>query len=305
MYGLVILPLAAVIYVTWSAFTGTFDWFYLALALIFGFVTEYGVTLGYHRLVVHKSFEPHPALKAVLLWLGSMAFQGPVTHWASVHTKHHAHSDQEGDPHSPTVSGFFYAHFEWLIEMNSADIGEIKAKWGGRYFKDPMIVWFSNTFLFWSVFSLVLPAVIGYFHAGTLEGAWLGFVWGGFVRIFITSHVTWSVNSVCHYFGSRTYVTTDKSRNNPIVGILALGEGWHNNHHAFPSSAFHGLAWWQFDFTGLTIRVYEAIGLAKKVTRIPDSLLEKRRIDSMTSTLNVQELAMTEDEERDQLHEAA
>jgi stearoyl-CoA desaturase (delta-9 desaturase) len=138
-----------------------------------------------------------------------------------------------------------------------------------------------------------------------LEGAWLGFVWGGFVRIFITSHVTWSVNSVCHYFGSRTYVTTDKSRNNPIIGILALGEGWHNNHHAFPSSAFHGLAWWQFDFTGLTIRVYEAIGLAKKVTRIPDSLLEKRRIDSMTSTLNVQELAMTEDEERDQLHEAA
>ncbi|HLP28980.1 MAG TPA: fatty acid desaturase [Candidatus Didemnitutus sp.] len=292
--ALLALPLLGTIYAIWAAIEGDITTFNVLMCVVGVILTEYGITMGYHRLVVHKAYEPHPALKAVVLALGSMAFQGPVVNWASVHTKHHAFSDQVGDPHSPTISGFLYAHFEWLLAMNTPNMNEIKAKWGARYTKDPMIDWFSRTFLFWGLGSLVIPAIIGYFVAGG-HGAWMGFIWGGLVRIFISSHVTWSVNSVCHYVGGRMFTTTDKSRNNFIVGILALGEGWHNNHHAFPASAFHGMRWWQIDVTGLSIRLFEAIGLVKKVVRIPDSLLEKRREDGKKSAVNVQVLAMTED----------
>jgi stearoyl-CoA desaturase (Delta-9 desaturase) len=249
----------------------------IVLCLVGAVLTEWGIGAGYHRYVVHTSYEPHKALKAFILACGSMAFQGPVVHWASVHTKHHAHSDQEGDPHSPTISGFLYAHFEWLLEMNSDELEQIIDKWGDRYRRDPMINWFSRTFIFWGAFSLVVPAAIG-FLVGGWPLAWTGFIWGGLVRIFLTSHVTWSVNSICHYFGGRMYRTTDRSRNNFLIGLLALGEGWHNNHHAFPNSAFHGLAFWQFDFTGMTIRIFEKLGLARKVVRVAPALLENRRI---------------------------
>lgn len=295
--GLLILPTLGVIYAIWAAFNGDITTLNVVMCVVGVILTEYGITMGYHRLVVHKAYEPHPALKAVVLALGSMAFQGPVVNWASTHTKHHAHSDQEGDPHSPTISGFLYAHFEWLLEMGSDDMGEIKAKWGQRYLKDPMIKWFSDTFLFWGLGSLVLPAIIAFAIEGTGHAAFMGFIWGGLVRIFLSSHITWSVNSVCHYIGGRMFTTTDKSRNNFIVGILALGEGWHNNHHAFPASAFHGMKWWQFDLTGLSIRLFEVLGLVKKVVRIPESLLEKRRYDGSLAAVNVQVLSMTEDGE--------
>jgi stearoyl-CoA desaturase (delta-9 desaturase) len=294
IWGLVALPLLGTIYAGYLWVTSGVSTFDLTLCIVLAVITEYGVTFGYHRLVVHKAFEPNPVLKAIVLGLGSMAFQGPVVHWASVHTKHHAYSDQEGDPHSPTVSGFLYAHFEWLIEMNSKELGTIIDKWGGRYLKDPMIAWFSKTFLYWSAFSLILPAALGY-AVGGWAGAGSAFLWGGLVRIFLTSHVTWSVNSVCHYFGARMFTTTDKSRNNPIIGLLALGEGWHNNHHAFPASAFHGMRWWQIDLTGLSIRLYEALGLVKKVVRIPESLQIKRAEQGKVVALDVQHLAMTED----------
>ena len=289
--GLIIVPFVGTLYAIYLAITGDVSLTDILLCVVGVVLTEYGITMGYHRLVVHKAYAAVKPLKAFILALGSMAFQGPVVHWASVHTKHHAHSDHEGDPHSPTVSGFLYAHFEWLIEMNSDELGEIVDKWGKRYQKDPMISWFSDTFLFWALISLVIPAAIG-FLAGGWWGAWTGFIWGGLVRIFVSSHVTWSVNSVCHFIGSRMFKTTDKSRNNIVVGLLALGEGWHNNHHAFPASAFHGMAWWQFDFTGLSIRVFEKLGLVTSVVRVPENLLEKRR--QTTAEFNVQNLPMTE-----------
>ena len=275
--GLILLPLAATIYAVYLAVTGGLavtDYVLLIAGVV---LTEWGIGAGYHRLVVHSSYEPHPAVKALVIALGSMAFQGPVVHWASVHTKHHAHSDQEGDPHSPTLGGFIHAHFEWLLEMNSDDIAEIIAKWGGRYTRDNVVAWFSKTFLFWGLLSLAIPAAIG-FLAGGWYGAWTGFIMGGLVRVFVTSHVTWSVNSVCHFMGKKMFRTTDDSKNNLIVGLLALGEGWHNNHHAFPSSAFHGLTPAQPDFTGMTIRLMEITGLAKKVVRVAPALMENRRI---------------------------
>jgi stearoyl-CoA desaturase (Delta-9 desaturase) len=273
--GLLIVPFLGTVYACYLAFTTGVSVLDISMLVVGVILTEYGITAGYHRLVVHKSYEPIAPLKALILAFGSMAFQGPVVNWASVHTKHHAHSDLEGDPHSPKVDTFVYAHLEWLIEMNSVDLGAIKEKWGQRYMKDPMVRWFSDTFLFWSALGLVLPAAIGGLVGGW-NGAWSGFVWGGLVRIFFSSHITWSVNSVCHVLGSRMFKTTDASRNNFIVGILALGEGWHNNHHAFPNSAFHGLRWWQPDLTGASIWVFEKIGLAKKVVRIPREFQQKR-----------------------------
>lgn len=282
--ALLILPFLAVVYGTYLAFTGNVSTTDVVLCVVGVILTEYGITFGYHRLVVHKAFEPHPALKAVVLALGSMAWQGPVVNWASTHTKHHALSDKEGDVHSPTISGFLYAHCEWLLEMSSSEMSAIRDKWGGRYLKDPMVAWFDKTFVWWAFGSLLLPFLIG---------GWSGLLWGGFIRVFFSSHITWAVNSVCHYMGSRMFKTTDQSRNNAVIGILALGEGWHNNHHAFPTSAFHGLTWWQFDFTGLTIRLFEKVGLVKKVQRIPKEYLERRRADLIDS----ESLALQPDEQ--------
>ncbi len=272
--ALIVLPFAAVVYAAWCVFTGNVSVLDVTLCLSLAGLTQFGVTFGYHRMVVHKSFVAHPAVKAVALALGSMAFQGPVVNWASVHTSHHAHSDQEGDPHSPTIKSFIYAHLEWLLEMRQERLDGIKAKWSNRYLKDPQVRFFSNTFVFWTVFSLFLPALIG-FLVGGWPAAWSGLIWGGLVRIFITSHITWSVNSICHVIGGRMFKTKDQSRNNLIVGILALGEGWHNNHHAFPASAFHGMRWWQIDVTGIVVGILEKVGLVKNVVRIPMALQEK------------------------------
>lgn len=272
---LLVLPTLAVFYGIYMITQGQVSTFDVVLCLTLGALTEFGVTFGYHRMTVHKSFIARPFLKAIVLALGSMAFQGPVINWSSVHTKHHAMSDQEDDPHTPTIRGFFFAHFEWLLEMNSSKMNEIRAKYGGRYLKDAMYLWFDRTFLMWSGISLVLPFALGYLVGG-LPAAWSAFVWGGLIRIFLTSHVTWCVNSVCHILGGRMFNTTDKSRNNFIIGVLAMGEGWHNNHHAFPSSAFHGLRWWQIDFTAYAVRIFEKLGFVRHVVRIPDAFLEKK-----------------------------
>lgn len=272
---LLVLPTLAVFYGIYMAIMGQVSTFDVVLCLVLGAMTEFGVTFGYHRMTVHKSFVAQPWLKAIVLALGSMAFQGPVINWSSVHTKHHAMSDQPEDPHTPTIRGFFFAHFEWLLEMSSDSMNAIREKYAGRYLKDPMYLFFDRTFLFWSVFSLLFPAALG-FLVGGWSGAWSAFIFGGLIRVFMTSHVTWCVNSVCHIAGGRMFNTTDKSRNNFLVGIFALGEGWHNNHHAFPSSAFHGLRWWQIDFTAYAVRVFEKLGIVRSVVRIPEAFLEKK-----------------------------
>ena len=217
-----------------------------------------GVTVGYHRMLTHRSFRPHPIIKCVFLILGSMAFEGSALEWAATHIKHHAHSDRPGDPHSP-LEGFFHAHLGWLFRDLDADPNV----YCRNLVTDPIVVFISRTFLLWAVLSLVIPFAIG---------GWTGLLWGGLVRMFLTHHVTWSVNSVCHTFGKREFETNDQSRNEWIVGLLAFGEGWHNNHHAFPRSAFHGLHWWQFDLSGYIIWTLERLGLVQDVYRIPPTL---------------------------------
>ncbi len=258
----VVAPLIGVVLAIRLLWQSAVSWTDLTLLLVMYSLIALGVTVGYHRMLTHRSFTPHPVVKFILLVLGSMAFEGPALSWAATHIKHHAVSDREGDPHSP-VDGFFHAHLGWLFtkEMEDPNV------YCRHLVKDPIINFVSRTFILWAALSLVIPFAIG---------GWHGLLWGGLVRMFLTHHVTWSVNSVCHTFGKRPYETNDASRNEWIVGLLAFGEGWHNNHHAFPRSAIHGLRWWQFDLSGILIVTLEKLGLAKDVYRIPPDLMERR-----------------------------
>jgi len=224
-------------------------------------LTALGMTAGFHRMLTHRSFRAHPTVKLILLILGCMGVEAPPIEWAATHIKHHALSDREGDPHSP-MEGLFHAHLGWLFKDRFADPQQYC-----RYLlKDPIVVFVNRTFLLWVVLSLLIPFVFG---------GWTGFLWGALVRIFIGHHVTFSVNSICHTFGKREFETNDRSRNEWVVGLLAFGEGWHNNHHAFPRSAFHGLHWWQFDLSGYVIWTLERLGLAHDVYRVSPASLAR------------------------------
>jgi stearoyl-CoA desaturase (delta-9 desaturase) len=258
----VILPLLATVFaivLLWQRAVHVSD---LMLLTVMYSLVALGVTVGFHRMLTHRSFRPNPVVKFVLLVLGSMSLEGPALDWAAIHIKHHAHSDREGDPHSP-LEGFFHAHIGWMFGDGTIDPNV----YCRNLVKDPMVVFVSRTFVLWVVLSLVIPFAIG---------GWTGLLWAGLVRIFLTHHVTWSVNSVCHTFGKREFATNDRSHNEWVVGLLGFGEGWHNNHHAFPRSAFHGLHWWQFDLSGYVIWTLERLGLAKEVYRIPAALLARR-----------------------------
>jgi len=232
--------------------------------LVSGFIaTGLGVTIGYHRLLTHHSFETHPIIKAILLILGSMAVEGPAIAWVANHMKHHAFSDRPGDPHSPK-EGLVHAHWGWLFQFSDIEID----RYAGQAKSDPMVKFISQTFIFWVIVGYVVPFLIG---------GWEGLIWGGLFRQFMVQNVTFAVNSVCHRWGARPFKTPDNSRNNWVVGLLGLGEGWHNNHHAFPGSAFHGLRWWEFDLSGHIIRFLEAIGLVWNVKR-PDARLMELRL---------------------------
>ena len=254
MLVVVVLPFLATLFAIWLLWQRAINWTDIALLIAFNVLAGLGVTVGYHRMLTHRSFQPHPVVKFIFLVLGSMAVEGPALEWAATHIKHHAHSDREGDPHSP-VEGFWHAHMGWMFNRSFADPNV----YCRNLVKDPIVVFVSSTFVLWVILSLAIPFAIG---------GWTGLLWGGLVRIFITHHITWSVNSVCHTFGKREFETRDQSRNEWIVGLLGLGEGWHNNHHAFPRSAFHGLHWWQFDLSGYVIWTLERVGLVRDVYRV-------------------------------------
>lgn len=257
----VVVPFLATLFAIWLLWERAVHWSDLILLATMYALITLGVGVGFHRMLTHRSFQPHPIVKFILLVLGSMSLEGPALEWAATHIKHHANSDREGDPHSP-VEGFVHAHIGWVFKTfyNDPDV------YCRNLVKDPIVVFVSRTFALWVILSLVIPFAIG---------GWSGLLWGGLVRIFLVHHITWSVNSVCHSFGKREFETNDRSRNEWIVGMLAFGEGWHNNHHAFPRSAFHGLHWWQFDLSGYVIWSLERLGLAHNVYRIPAALRER------------------------------
>ena len=267
----VIMPLLATGVAVWLLWQRAVQWSDLALLAIMYTLVAIGVTVGYHRMLTHRSFTPHPVVKFILLVLGSMALEGDAITWTATHTKHHALADRPGDPHSP-LDGFFHAHLGWVFAEPDAD-PEVYCR---HLLRDRMVVFVSRTHLLWVALALAIPCAIGGSFGGWL-GALTGLLWGGLVRQFLTHHVTWSVNSICHTFGKRAFETNDASRNEWLVGLLAFGEGWHNNHHAFPRSAFHGLRWWQFDLAGYVIRLLERLGLAHDVYRVAPAVQAARR----------------------------
>ncbi len=285
--GAVLVPIAglvAAILLTWGS---AFNWLQFWIMMGMVVATSFGVTVGFHRLVTHRAFRAPAIVRFIFGVLGSMAVEGPVIRWAGTHRLHHQHSDDELDPHSPhasalhswgsgvraTIRGVFHAHVGWLFDPRIEGLD--------RYTKDlradPVVNAVDRQFVLWVVVGLLLPAVLGGLISLSLAGALLGFLWGGLVRVLIVHHTTWSVNSICHLWGARPFDCDDHSRNNPIVGVLGLGEGWHNNHHAFPASARHGLCWWELDLSYLLIRALSLVGLAREVRIPPAERVAARR----------------------------
>jgi len=258
----VVVPFIATLIAVYLLWKRAVSWPDLALLAVMYSLIKLGEEAGIHRMLSHRSFRPHPVVKFVLLMLGSMAVEGPVLEWAATHIKHHARADREGDPHSP-VEGFFHAHIGWIFRDRIPDPNV----YCRHLLKDPIVVLVNRTYVLWVILSLVLPFAIG---------GWTGFLWAGLVRVFLVHHVTFSTNSICHTFGRREFETTDQSRNEWVVALLSFGQGWHNNHHAFPRSAFAGLHWWQLDFSGYLIWTLERFGLARDVHRFPADLLARR-----------------------------
>ncbi|CAN5745264.1 hypothetical protein BH11PLA1_BH11PLA1_07190 [soil metagenome] len=274
-----LLGLIVAIVLLWGV---AFNWMYLALLMGMYLVTGLGITVGFHRYFTHRSFKGPKWVTALLGITGSAAMQGPVLEWVAVHRRHHECSDEEHDPHSPhthgggiagAIGGAIHAHFGWLLSKKNSSY----MRYVVDLQKDPVIRFIDKTFLVWVALGLVVPAAIAGLATMSWTGALLGMLWGGLVRIWMVHHITWSVNSVCHIWGTRPYESGDHSRNNVIVGVLALGEGWHNNHHAFPASARHGLQWWQFDLSWICVWAMSKVGMAKEI-RIPSEAKMKAKL---------------------------
>jgi stearoyl-CoA desaturase (delta-9 desaturase) len=268
----VVVPFAGVLAAILLLWNQWVDWIDLGIFAVMYFTTALGVTVGFHRLLTHRSFRTAPWLERSFAVMGSLSVQGSVMDWVADHRKHHAHTDVEGDPHSPHVghgsglSGLWHAHTGWLLEtQGQADW----RKYAKDLYEDSAMRSIGKRFPWLVVASLLIPTVLGFvLHGFTWEGALRGYIWGGLVRVFLVHHVTWSVNSVCHYFGSRRFDIEDKSTNVAWLAIPSLGESWHHNHHAFPRSAQHGLKRWEIDVSALVIRGLERVGLAHDVVRI-------------------------------------
>jgi stearoyl-CoA desaturase (Delta-9 desaturase) len=248
------------------------------------FLTGVGVTVGYHRLFTHRSFETTRPIQLLLAVLGSMAGLGFFFNWVSAHRQHHQFSDAAGDPHSPNVHtntrwsrllAFSRAHGGWMLfDRMSQDRMRYIPDLAG----DPTLRLIQRLQLLWIGLGLLLPALFCYAISPTLEAATAGLLWGGLLRIAVTSQITFCVNSVCHLWGPKPFEARDESRNNFWVAMFALGEGWHNNHHAFPTSARHGLLPGQFDGSYVIIRILARVGLAWNVKLPTEEQMRAKRI---------------------------
>jgi stearoyl-CoA desaturase (Delta-9 desaturase) len=258
----VVGPLAGLAIAMWALWERALRPVDLALLVALATVTGLGTSLGYHRLLTHRSFETTAWVKAVALAAGAMAVPSRPVDWAARHLEHHAHADREGDPHTP-LDGLWHAHVGWLFRVEPAK----RERYCRRLLDDPVVTLVDRTAILWLALGLLLPAAVD---------GWRGLLWGGVVRMAVHNHTMFAVNSICHTFGSQRFATGDESRNNRLIALFAFGEGWHNNHHASPSAAYHGLGSGP-DATGLVIRALERAGLAWDVRRPSPAALARRR----------------------------
>lgn len=247
-----------------SVFCVTICFLYLTMGV--------GISVGYHRLFTHRAFMTSAVVRTVFAVLGSMAGQGPVVAWVGIHRRHHKYSDRMGDPHSPHYIGgkslgslkrFWHAHFGWFLHYEMPN----PIFYCPDLLKDRNVMLVSRMYFYWLVVGILAPGVVCYVVDRTVASIISGILWGGFLRLFVSAHFTWAINSWCHFFGLRDFETTDESRNSFLLGFLVFGEGWHNNHHQYPSSAMFGLKWYQLDLGYRFIKLLELTGLAWKVNK--------------------------------------
>jgi stearoyl-CoA desaturase (delta-9 desaturase) len=269
------VPFLLLVVAAWQVWDEALHWRDLAILAVAYVLTGLGITVGFHRMLTHRSFKTSPALRGILAALGSAAIEGPVISWVADHRKHHTFADEQGDPHSPhvghgggwrgTLRGLFHAHLGWLFIHTERGS---KQRFASDLIADPVVRYVDRTFLLWATVGLAVPFVAGYLIGGTLVAGLTALLWGGAVRVFLLHHFTYSINSVCHVFGKRRFATPDESRNVLWLALPTMGEAWHNNHHAFPTSAAHGLGRWELDPSAAVIRALEKLGLVWDVVRI-------------------------------------
>ena len=269
------VPILSLFFVGWQLWDRVLGWNDVFVFALLYVLSGLGVTVGFHRLLTHRSFKTTGAVRAVLAILGSAAIEGPVISWVADHRKHHAFSDREGDPHSPhidhghgflgAVRGLVHAHVGWLFIHTRRGR---RTRYAPDLLADPVVSWVDRTFVVWAVGGLVAAFGLGWLFGGRLRDGLTGLLWGGAVRMLVLHHVTYSINSLCHFFGRQRFDTRDESRNLAWLAPLSLGEAWHNNHHAFPTCAEHGMRRWEFDPSALVISALERLGLAWDVVRV-------------------------------------
>ncbi|HWX88590.1 MAG TPA: acyl-CoA desaturase [Solirubrobacteraceae bacterium] len=280
----VVLPFLGVLaggVLLWDHFLSPLD---LAITAVMYMATAVGITVGFHRLLTHRAFQTHAWVRYTLAVLGEMAVQGPAIDWVADHRKHHTFTDEEGDPHSPhtgegrglggMLRGLWHAHTGWLFSTH----GQASSKrFAPDLLADRGMRRINKAFPLIAFYSLAIPFLLGLgLSGGSLAAAVSALLWGGLVRIFLVHHITWSINSICHFFGSRRFALEDHSTNVFWLALPSLGEAWHHNHHAFPRSAFHGLRWWELDPSGWLILGMARVGLAWDVVRVtPEHEREK------------------------------
>jgi stearoyl-CoA desaturase (Delta-9 desaturase) len=242
---------------------------YLALWAAAHFIRAIGLTLCFHRYLAHRAFRMNRTAQFVWAFIGTAAMQKGPLWWAGHHVSHHKYADRDGDPHSPMVSGVYYAHIGWFLNDTKNDRVEATNPVIRDFTKFPELVWLDRYH-----FLPPLALAVTLFLAGGLP--WL--VWGFCLPTMTLAHATFCINTVNHMFGSRRFETVDESRNNVFTAVFAVGEGWHNNHHRYQRAARNGFYWWEFDPTWYVIRAMAALGLAWDVQAVPKRIYEEARV---------------------------
>jgi stearoyl-CoA desaturase (delta-9 desaturase) len=288
--AIVVTPLAALAGVAWPAWGRAIGLTDVLLAAVMYSLTCVGVTVGFHRLLTHRSFTARRWLRVALAVAGSMSFQGNVVDWVAVHRRHHAFTDRPGDPHSPyrygmslrgQLRGLAHSHLGWMF---SADTTSTR-RYAPDVLADPAMLRIARAFPVLCAVSLTLPFAVGWAISGRLEGALTAFLWAGLVRVCLLQHITWSVNSLCHVIGSRPHPTRRHDRSTDLwpLALPSFGESWHNGHHSDPSCARHGREPGQIDLSAELIRVFERLGWATDVHWPAEGGRDARRRDQLRS----------------------
>jgi stearoyl-CoA desaturase (Delta-9 desaturase) len=285
-----VVPFFALAIVAWQVWNSLLHWHDIIVFLLLYSASGLGVTVGFHRLFTHRSFKTSPFMRGLFAVLGSIAIEGPVISWVADHRKHHAFSDQPGDPHSPHVDhgvgwrgalrGLAHAHVGWLFIHTQRGN---RRRYAPDLLADPVVSFVDRTFVLWAIGGFLAAFGLGWLIGGDVTSGLTGLLWGGAVRLLVLHHATFSINSLCHFFGRKRFATGDESRNLAWLSLLTFGEAWHNNHHAFPTSAAHGLGRREVDISAGVIWLLERAGLAWDVVRISPERMARKAVPSAPS----------------------